>query len=152
MSLIFNIHIYIYLYIHLKLVYLTFYRCIYCYRGKNYNSTGTRQEYILHVELKYVWNVKLKPQAIRVKNKNILPDISVHGNWGIWGSWSVCSKICESGSQHRTRFCNDPETKHNGEHCSGRGYFVTSHDGYRRTDIKKQTMRQSCNVQNCPGK
>ena len=95
---------------------------------------------------------QVKPQAIRVKNKNILPDISVHGNWGIWGSWSVCSKICESGSQHRTRFCNDPETKHNGEHCSGRGYFVTSHDGYRRTDIKKQTMRQSCNVQNCPGK
>ena len=76
----------------------------------------------------------------------------MHGNWGTWEEWSFCSKTCKSGSQHRSRFCNDPEPKEHGDYCIGNGHMVTTHDGHRHKTIMKETARQMCNEQNCPGK
>ena len=32
----------------------------------------------------------------------------VDGNWAAWSAWGVCSLLCNSGSQTRTRSCINP--------------------------------------------
>ncbi len=44
--------------------------------------------------------------------------LSVDGNWGPWTSW-VCPVTCGSGTQTRTRQCNDPAPAHDGNVCPG---------------------------------
>ncbi|KAI5616222.1 complement component C8 alpha chain isoform X1 [Silurus asotus] len=41
--------------------------------------------------------------------------IPIHGAWSCWSSWSSCV----SGTQRRTRECNNPAPKYNGFQCRG---------------------------------
>ncbi|XP_062505354.1 SCO-spondin-like isoform X2 [Corticium candelabrum] len=43
----------------------------------------------------------------------------VNGNWGAWTEYEFCSKTCDTGSQGRTRECNNPAPKYDGADCSG---------------------------------
>ena len=45
------------------------------------------------------------------------------GSWALWSSWSPCSVTvtCVIGLRDRTRACNDPQTAHRGQPCSGPG-------------------------------
>ena len=45
--------------------------------------------------------------------------LPVNGGWGSWGSWGSCSVTCASGTQTRTRSCNNPTPKYGGAACSG---------------------------------
>ncbi|XP_078312803.1 coadhesin-like [Crassostrea virginica] len=57
----------------------------------------------------------------------------VHGNWGAWGSYGGCTKSCASGTQSRSRSCNNPAPANGGNSCAG-----------------SSTSSQSCNTHNCP--
>ena len=52
--------------------------------------------------------------------------------WGGWGGWGACSKACGSGSQTRTRSCNNPSPQHGGANCGG-----------------GSSQSQSCNTHSC---
>ena len=57
----------------------------------------------------------------------------VHGGWSDWGSWGGCSKTCGSGTQTRTRRCDNPEPGPGGDPCSG-----------------SSTESRTCNTASCP--
>merc|ERR1712228_674136 len=57
----------------------------------------------------------------------------VNGLWSTWTSWSRCSKSCGTGSQTRTRSCNQPAPSCGGSSCRGSG-----------------SEGQDCNTQCCP--
>ncbi|KAK3083453.1 hypothetical protein FSP39_022988 [Pinctada imbricata] len=57
----------------------------------------------------------------------------IDGKWSSWGSWNSCSKTCGSGSQSRTRACNNPAPRHGGASCSGSTSSI-----------------QNCNTNHCP--
>ena len=61
--------------------------------------------------------------------------ISVHGNWGSWSEYGVCTKTCGGGSQKRLRSCNNPSPLHGGRQCDG-----------------QPEQSRSCGNSNCPGK
>ena len=61
--------------------------------------------------------------------------ISVNGMWGLWGSYSTCTKSCGIGTQTRSRKCNNPAPAGGGSACSG---------------FSKETS--NCNIQPCPSK
>ncbi|KAK3103588.1 hypothetical protein FSP39_020372 [Pinctada imbricata] len=42
-----------------------------------------------------------------------------NGNWGVWGAWGTCSQTCGTGSQSRTRACDNPSKEGNGADCLG---------------------------------
>jgi len=44
--------------------------------------------------------------------------IPVNGGWGVWSSWTTCSAAC-TGTQSRTRACNNPTPANGGVSCSG---------------------------------
>ncbi|VDI02394.1 Hypothetical predicted protein [Mytilus galloprovincialis] len=44
----------------------------------------------------------------------------VHGNWGEWSSWNICSATCNSGIQERTRACDNPTPSDGGRCCHER--------------------------------
>ncbi|XP_062523722.1 coadhesin-like [Corticium candelabrum] len=43
----------------------------------------------------------------------------VNGGWGAWTEYTFCSKTCDTGSQKRTRKCNNPTPKYEGTGCNG---------------------------------
>ena len=49
--------------------------------------------------------------------------------------WGPCSASCGTGTQSRTRTCNEPPPQNGGEDCDG-----------------DDTESQDCNTQECPGK
>uniref|UniRef100_S4RPH2 ADAM metallopeptidase with thrombospondin type 1 motif 7 n=1 Tax=Petromyzon marinus TaxID=7757 RepID=S4RPH2_PETMA len=57
----------------------------------------------------------------------------VHGTWGPWSSWSVCSRTCGAGAQSMERQCNNPTPRFGGEYCTG---------DWRRYRV--------CNTEACP--
>jgi len=57
----------------------------------------------------------------------------VNGNWGAWSSFGACSLTCGSGTQTRTRLCNNPAPSNGGVACSGAA-----------------SESQACNTQACP--
>lgn len=59
--------------------------------------------------------------------------IKINGGWSSWGSWSLCSKTCDTGSQLRFRACSKPYPSNGGRPCRG------------NREIKK-----SCLIQKCP--
>ncbi|XP_034092623.1 adhesion G protein-coupled receptor B2 isoform X15 [Gymnodraco acuticeps] len=59
------------------------------------------------------------------------PSCTGGGNWGTWNHWSLCSKTCDSGLQHRSRLCEG--TGDQGYPCEGSGEEV-----------------RACNEKKCP--
>lgn len=57
----------------------------------------------------------------------------INGEWSSWGSWSVCSKTCGTGSQLRFRTCSNPYPRNGGRSCQG-----------------SREIRKNCIVQECP--
>ncbi|KAJ8314516.1 hypothetical protein KUTeg_006666 [Tegillarca granosa] len=43
----------------------------------------------------------------------------INGGWSSWGSYGSCSVTCASGTQTRSRLCNNPTPQYNGASCSG---------------------------------
>ena len=43
----------------------------------------------------------------------------VHGGWGVWSSWGICSTSCGIGLQRRDRACDSPWPSKDGNHCFG---------------------------------
>ncbi|XP_062514680.1 A disintegrin and metalloproteinase with thrombospondin motifs adt-1-like isoform X2 [Corticium candelabrum] len=43
----------------------------------------------------------------------------VNGGWGAWTEYTFCSKTCDTGSQKRSRKCNNPPPKYEGTGCNG---------------------------------
>ncbi|XP_068697131.1 A disintegrin and metalloproteinase with thrombospondin motifs adt-1-like [Montipora foliosa] len=43
----------------------------------------------------------------------------VDGKWGKWSSWSECSKSCKQGQRSRSRKCDSPVPKYDGNPCDG---------------------------------
>ena len=64
---------------------------------------------------------------------NALSEV-IDGGWSSWGSWSSCTKSCDSGVQYRTRSCTNPVQQNGGAVCTGGGIIY-----------------QDCNKQGCPG-
>ncbi|XP_015916972.2 properdin isoform X1 [Parasteatoda tepidariorum] len=44
---------------------------------------------------------------------------SVHGEWGQWTPWTVCSVSCGEGNRHRYRVCDSPHPASEGNVCQG---------------------------------
>uniref|UniRef100_A0A672ZSK0 ADAM metallopeptidase with thrombospondin type 1 motif 20 n=1 Tax=Sphaeramia orbicularis TaxID=375764 RepID=A0A672ZSK0_9TELE len=57
----------------------------------------------------------------------------VHGEWGPWGPYSVCSRSCGGGTRSTMRDCNKPEPRNGGKFCVGR-----------------RMKFRSCNTEPCP--
>eukprot|EP00066_Takifugu_rubripes_P016653 XP_011605919.1 PREDICTED: A disintegrin and metalloproteinase with thrombospondin motifs 20 [Takifugu rubripes] len=57
----------------------------------------------------------------------------VHGEWGPWGPYSVCSRSCGGGTRSTSRDCNKPEPRNGGRFCVGR-----------------RMKFRSCNTEPCP--
>ncbi|XP_067293398.1 A disintegrin and metalloproteinase with thrombospondin motifs 20 [Pseudorasbora parva] len=57
----------------------------------------------------------------------------VHGEWGPWGPYSVCSRTCGGGTRSTARDCNKPEPRNGGRFCVGR-----------------RMKFRSCNTDPCP--
>ena len=43
----------------------------------------------------------------------------VDGGWGSWTAWSTCNVTCDSGTQMRTRICDNPTPVGAGLDCNG---------------------------------
>ncbi|XP_066917196.1 coadhesin-like isoform X2 [Clytia hemisphaerica] len=57
----------------------------------------------------------------------------VDGGWSSWSGFSSCTLSCGSGTQYRTRACDNPASQYGGKHC----------EGYEREE-------KSCNTNPCP--
>ncbi|KAK3558847.1 hypothetical protein QTP86_028719, partial [Hemibagrus guttatus] len=57
----------------------------------------------------------------------------VHGEWGPWGPYSMCSRTCGGGTRSTSRDCNRPEPRNGGRFCVGR-----------------RMKFRSCNTEPCP--
>jgi len=70
----------------------------------------------------------------RYKCGNAGSGTKVNGRWGSWSSYSTCTKTCGSGTQKRTRQCDNPPPSNGGSYCVG---------------DDENTRR--CNTESCPG-
>jgi len=43
----------------------------------------------------------------------------VHGNWGSWTPWTLCSEACGKGHKTKSRKCNNPHPAYGGNKCPG---------------------------------
>ena len=59
---------------------------------------------------------------------------TVDGGLGLWSSWTACSKTCGTGTQSRSRPCNNPTPTGGGQNCTGDSSQV-----------------KSCKIKSCPG-
>ncbi|KAL0968043.1 hypothetical protein UPYG_G00261570 [Umbra pygmaea] len=57
----------------------------------------------------------------------------VHGEWGPWGPYSICSRTCGGGTRSTSRDCNNPGPRNGGKFCVGR-----------------RMKFRSCNTDPCP--
>ncbi|XP_071484069.1 uncharacterized protein [Diadema antillarum] len=58
----------------------------------------------------------------------------VHGGWGNWSTWGVCSASCAGGTRQRSRECINPPPNEFGRSCSGSNISI-----------------EECNTNECPG-
>ena len=63
-----------------------------------------------------------------------IPPSSVDGNWGAWSNFGTCNETCGTGSQSRSRVCDNPPPSNGGDTCPG-----------------DATEYQDCNTDPCPG-
>ncbi|XP_066930663.1 coadhesin-like [Clytia hemisphaerica] len=56
----------------------------------------------------------------------------VDGGWSSWSGFSSCTLSCGSGTQYRTRACDNPSSQYGGKYC----------EGYEREE-------KSCNINPC---
>lgn len=75
--------------------------------------------------------------AIKYFHQHLAPD--ANGTWGDWKDWESCTKSCGTGTQNRTRLCNNPAQAGNGTPCPS----DAGNDG---------TETLNCNTADCPGK
>jgi len=59
---------------------------------------------------------------------------TVHGDWGVWGAWTTCTKTCEGGRTGRARLCDDPAPTPDGDPCFGGAFQI-----------------EDCNANSCTG-
>ena len=52
--------------------------------------------------------------------------ITVHGNWGQWSDYGACDTTCGFGNRKRTRKCNNPKPKNEGDFCVGTDSEIVS--------------------------
>jgi hypothetical protein len=57
-----------------------------------------------------------------------------------WTSWEACSQECDTGSQHRRRYCTD--ASNGGDNCPAKNL--------ENLELYKQ--KRNCNKQPCPSK
>ncbi|KAL4226072.1 hypothetical protein ACF0H5_014060 [Mactra antiquata] len=50
----------------------------------------------------------------------------VDGNWGLWASWTSCSVTCGEGIFSRSRICDNPYPKYDGNNCVGNTTEISS--------------------------
>ncbi|XP_066910871.1 uncharacterized protein [Clytia hemisphaerica] len=72
-----------------------------------------------------------KELASNIQTISSIPPLD--GGWSSWSGFSSCTQSCASGTQHRTRACDNPASQYGGKHC----------EGYEREE-------QSCNTNLCP--
>ena len=83
------------------------------------------------------------PKCVR-GNLNI---ITVHGGWGKWGEWALCSATCGGGKRTRKQSCDNPAPAYGGNHCS---FEELKRHEYEEGDIKVEASK--CNTKICPGR
>ena len=82
-----------------------------------------------NLDITYSYRFELGPENIFQSSA-----FSVHGNWGLWGAWTTCSKTCGVAEKTRSRICNNPANAHGGETCDG-----------------SSQEKNTCKETNCPG-
>ena len=55
--------------------------------------------------------------------------VAVDGVWSTWTAWEVCSATCGSGTQSRTRTCDNPQPSNGGNECDGQASDTQSCPG-----------------------
>nr|CAD7410064.1 unnamed protein product [Timema poppensis] len=48
--------------------------------------------------------------------------LAVHGGWGAWDPWSLCSASCGEGARYRQRACNNPPPSLSELECTGQEF------------------------------
>ena len=76
-----------------------------------------------------------------LENVHIIFVAIINGGWGPWSSYTICSKLCGTGSKSRTRLCNNPVPSKGGSGCSG----VSTDTVYCHTEACP------CSGSHCPG-
>jgi len=64
---------------------------------------------------------------------------AVHGDWGEWSDWDMCTVSCGQGVQKRQRSCDHPAPKNGGKECAMKGG-----NGMKEIEIK------NCMANKCP--